>query len=95
MLCHECYCSFACPSKVVNHSLDCKPLSIRDFGFLELQLNQYVFCVVILNQSIKVCRVDTSVESQALEINELPCVVRIFDSASFRNYHPLICLGGL
>ncbi len=95
MLGYECYRSFARPCEVVHHSLYGKPLTVWNPSFLVLHFDKYIFCVVILNQSIKVRRVDTSVESQALEINELSCVVRIFDSTSFRNYHPLICFDGL
>lgn len=87
---HERNGSFPCFREVVNHSLDGKPLSIWYFGFFKLHFKQYVFRIVILNQSVNVCWVDASIEFQALEINELLCVVRIFDYASFRNYHPLV-----
>lgn len=90
MLCHERNGSFTRFGEVIHHSLDGKPLPIRDFCFLELHFKQYVFGIVILNQSINICRVDASIKFQALKVNELLCVVRIFDSASFRNYHPLV-----
>ena len=90
MLCYERNSSFACFGEIIYHSLYGKSLPVRNFCFFKLHFKQYVFSIVILNQSINVCRVDASIKFQTLEINELLCVVRILNSASFRNYHLLV-----
>lgn len=86
---YESNCSLACFRKVIDHSLNGQPLSKWHLGFIELYFQHYVFHVVILYQSVDICWVDSSIDFHPLEVDELFCVVRISDSASFRNYHSL------
>lgn len=87
---YECDRSFTGLCKIFDHSLDCQFLAIWDTLIFVFHFNQYVLHIVILNKSVDICWVEASIKFQALEINELLCVVRIFDSASFRNHHPLV-----
>ena len=92
MFCDQCDCPFPDLGKVINHALDGKSLTIGNGTALVLDLNYYVFGIVILDNRIDIRGIDTAIQSKSLEIDKLACVVRVSDSAFFRTRHELLDL---
>lgn len=67
--------------EVFYHSLHGNTLPNWKFCIAMLYLNQYVFLIVVLNQSIDVCWVYPAVKTESFEVNELLHTGRILNLA--------------
>lgn len=57
--------------EVFYHPLHSNTLPNRKFCVAMLDLNQYVFFVVVLNQAVDICGVYPTVKTKPFEVNEL------------------------
>lgn len=72
--------------EVLHHSLHSNTLPNWEFCIAMLDLNQYVFLIVVLNQAIDVCGVYPTIKAKPLEVDELLHTGRILNLA----FHTLI-----
>lgn len=81
MFTDDCNRSLTDFCEVLHHPLHGDTLSNRKFCVAMLDLNQYVFLIVVLNQAIDICGVYPAVKTKTLEVNELLHSGRILNFA--------------